>query len=100
VGTDRLEAFAQTLTRADERRLWLEQLARDAVNYRTREISDPLADLGASEQAFNVEENNQLPPELAGELIQEVLTQHYRLLHSNTSTSGVPTDPDGGFIPR
>lgn len=42
---DRLEAFARTRSRADEGRGWLEEVAGDAIEHRTREITDPLSAL-------------------------------------------------------
>ncbi len=40
---DRLEASARTRGRADEGREWLEGVAGDAIEHRTREIADPLS---------------------------------------------------------
>ncbi len=87
---DRLEAFARTRNRADGGREWLERVAGDALEHRTREITDPLGPqgkLGAGPSAPGA-------PRAAGggrgrapisppipvptELVQQVLESHYK----------------------
>ncbi len=76
---DRLEFCASTLEGADAERVWLEDLAGDALVYRLRELVDPM-----STQVENFDPptrpspGQELPPEEKTALIQTVYKQIYR----------------------
>ncbi|HSL83066.1 MAG TPA: SEC-C domain-containing protein, partial [Thermoanaerobaculia bacterium] len=85
---DRLEAFARTRRRADEGRRWLEELAGDAIEHRTREITDPKgyfaasggpAGSGGGRPGRGPEPSGRgEPPPMTTELIEQVLRTQYR----------------------
>jgi len=74
---DRLEVFTQTLKLADQGREWLEQVAGDALEHRTREISDPAGALGSSDGDAAA---RPAPPPVPvpTELVQELLESRYK----------------------
>lgn len=85
---DRLEAFARTRRRADEGRRWLEELAGNAVEHRTREMTDPKGLFAASGgpagraggRAGRVpgRSGRGEPPPVTTELMEQVLRTQYR----------------------
>ena len=90
---DRLEAFGRTRNRADEGREWLEGVAGDAIEHRTREIVDPRSALdgpgGGSPGSASLREGPDLreparadgaarPSPCPTEVMQQVLEGHYR----------------------
>jgi len=74
---DRLEVFTQTLKRADQGREWLEQVAGDALEHRTREMSDPTGPIGtAGGGAGSPAEPPPIP--VPTELVQKLLESQYK----------------------
>lgn len=74
---DRLEVFTQTLRRADQGREWLEQVAGDALEHRTREMSDPAGALGATD-GEGASSSAPPPVPVPTELVQELLESRYK----------------------
>ncbi len=90
---DRLEAFGRTRNRADEGREWLEGVAGDAIEHRTREIVDPRSALdgpgggspgsvrppgGARAPGAGASGRGGAPIPIPTEVMQQVLDGHYR----------------------
>jgi len=90
---DRLEAFGRTRSRADEGREWLEGVAGDAIEHRTREIVDPRGALdgpgggapastgppgGAGAPRAGASGRGGAPIPIPTEVMQQVLEGHYR----------------------
>ncbi len=90
---DRLEVFGRTRSRADEGREWLEGVAGDAIEHRTREIVDPRSGLdgpgggppasagppgGAGAPGAGASGRGGAPIPMPTEVMQQVLEGHYR----------------------
>lgn len=85
---DRLEAFARTRRRADDGRRWLEELAGDAVEHRTREVTDPegffaasggpAGGSGPSPGGGSGRGGASGPSSMTTELMQQILRTQYR----------------------
>lgn len=77
---DRIELFFQTQRLADEGRAWFDALAGDAVQYLTREITDPrgaLGKRGAGAAKAPKLASPDLPPEVMTQLMQQALHRIY-----------------------
>ncbi len=84
---NRLEAFAQTLSRAERGAAWLREVAGSALTYRTREVVDPFAAL-----AHRPPSHEKKPSD--GPLPEEI----HRALYRNWSDEPIPAL--GGLTPR
>jgi hypothetical protein len=75
---DRIEVFYRTQRLADEGRIWFESVARDAVLFLTREISDPKSVLSKTNSgATRSPPATGLPPEVVADAIKQVLLRSY-----------------------
>lgn len=75
---DRIEVFYRTQRLADEGRVWFEGVAAAAVSHLTREIVSPAAAMAKRRAAGSGgRSSDQVPPELAAGVIEQVLRKHY-----------------------
>ena len=79
-GADRISVFYRTQGYADRGRPWFEALARDAVQFLSRELSDPkgaLAGTSIKQRQKPDRPAPHLPPEVMAELIEKAILQSY-----------------------
>jgi len=94
---DRISIFYKTQGYADRGRPWFEALARDAVQFLSRELSDPkgaLADMSTTQRQKLDRPAPHLPPDVMAELIEKVIRQSY----ANWPDEPIPAL--GGKTPR
>jgi len=94
---DRISIFYKTQGYADRGRPWFEALARDAVQFVSRELSDPkgaLADMSTTQRQKLDRPAPHLPPDVMAELIEKVIRQSY----ANWPDEPIPAL--GGKTPR
>ncbi len=78
-GEDRIEAFARSLTMADDGRAWLEDIAGDAIAWITREIIDPMSFMDKhSDDPPRSPARALEPSELPEDFYQQMYEQIYR----------------------
>lgn len=77
---DRISVFYSTQGYADRGRPWFEAMARDAVQFLSRELSDPkgaLADTSTTRRQKPDRPAPHLPPDTMAELIEKAIRQSY-----------------------
>ena len=76
---DRVEAFARSVALADAGREWLREVAGDALEYITRELSDPVQAIkGRAKAAAKDDDGSPGPIQLTEGVFQEVYENIYR----------------------
>ena len=96
-GADRISIFYRTHGYADRGRPWFEALARDAVQFLSRELSDPkgaLARASITQKQKSDRPAPHLPPEVMAELIEKAIRRSY----ANWPDEPIPAL--GGKAPR
>ena len=94
---DRISVFYKTQSYADKGRPWFERLAGTAVQFISRELSDPkgvMAKLSADDERRPSRHPPDLPPEVMAEVIEKALRQTY----ANWADEPIPAL--GGKTPR
>ena len=96
-GADRISVFCRTQGYADRGRSWFEALARDAVQFLSRELSDPkgaLARTSITQKQKSDRPAPHLPPDVMAEVIEKAIRQSY----ANWTDEPIPAL--GGKTPR
>jgi hypothetical protein len=96
-GADRISVFYRTQGYADRGRPWFEALARDAVQFLSRELSDPkgaLANAPITQRQKPDQRAPDLPPDVMAEIIEKAIRQSY------TNWPDEPIPALGGKTPR
>jgi hypothetical protein len=96
-GTDRISVFYRTHGYADRGRPWFEALARGAVQFLSRELSDPkgaLAHTSSMQRRKRDRAEPPLPPEVMAELMEKAIRQSY------ATWADEPIPALGGKTPR
>jgi hypothetical protein len=98
---DRIEVFYRTQRLADEGRAWFEALAGSAVQYLTREITDPAGSLARGHDGGDAEtpvaaasSASSLPSEVLAQAFEQVVHRHY----AHWCDEAIPAL--GGLTPR
>ena len=79
-GADRISVFYKTQGYADRGRPWFEALARDGVQFLSRELSDPkgaLANSSIKQRQKPDRRAPDLPPDVMAEIIEKAIRQSY-----------------------
>ncbi len=77
---DRISVFYKTQAYADRGRAWFDALAGDAVQFLSRELSDPKGAIGGASITRRAKPDRpapHLPPELLAEVIEKAIRQSY-----------------------
>jgi len=72
---DILEVFCRTLPLADKSRVWLEQLAGDAIAFKIREVTDPRS--SKAHESAGPAAISDIPQDVQRQIIHEYLLKHY-----------------------
>ncbi len=94
-GKGRIEAFARTRTMADDGRVWLEDLAGDAIVWITREIVDPMSARHRQSEGVPRPPSPAIDP---ADLPEGFHQQLYEQIYSNWADEPIPAL--GGQTPR
>ena len=95
--TDRISVFYRSQGYADRGRPWFEALARDAVQFLSREVSDPKGAL-AHASVTQKDKSDRPAPHLPPDVMTEVIEKAIRRSYANWPDEPIPAL--GGTTPR
>ncbi len=84
-----LEVFGRTRNYADDGKVWLEELAGDAITYVTRDISDPLS-MGGPMAFASPESGARSGPPIDPEELSKAMEGFYRKIYANWADEPIP----------